>query len=126
MVQACGRSGEHVGQYKLAVCYADGKGCQRDEVKWHKHSAEAGNASVKSNLGFCYKNGTGIAVDLRETVKWYTRTAEGGNAIAQSNLAMCYEGTGIAADKIEAVKCLTLAAEAGVSELQIHLDRLRE
>ena len=35
-----------------------------------KRYAEAGNAGAQFNLGLCYFNGSGIAVDKAEAVKW--------------------------------------------------------
>ena len=37
----------------------------------------------RMNLGFCYENGSGVAVDKAEAVKWYKRAAEAGDANAQ-------------------------------------------
>ena len=79
-----------------------------------KRAAEAGGASAQYNLGLCYANGSGVAVDKAEALKWYKRAAEAGYVDAQFKLGLCYaDGTGVAFDKAEAVKWWMRAAEAG-------------
>ncbi len=56
----------------------------------NKREAEAGNAAAQSNLGLCYSNGSGVAVDKAEAFKWYKRAAEAGFAAAQFYLGICY------------------------------------
>jgi len=49
---------------------------------WYKRAAEAGNAIAQFNLGVCYDNGEGVAVNKIEADKWYERAAESGYAPA--------------------------------------------
>ena len=55
-----------------------------------KRDAEAGDAEAQFNLGLCYANGSGVAVDTAEAVKWYKRAAEAGYASAQCKTGASY------------------------------------
>jgi TPR repeat protein len=48
----------------------------------YKREAEAGDAIAQMNLGICYFNGSGVAVDKAEAVKWWKRAADSGDADA--------------------------------------------
>ena len=79
-----------------------------------KREAEAGNAVAQYNLGCCYANGSGVAVDKAEAVKWYKRAAEAGDAASQYALGYCYaNGDGVVSNEAEAVKWWKRAADAG-------------
>ena len=39
------------------------------------------------NVGVCYNNGTGVAVDHREARRWFERAAAAGHADAKAALA---------------------------------------
>jgi len=84
--------------------------------------AEAGNNVAMFNIALYYKDGMGVATDMREAAKWSLRAAEAGNTGAQFNLGTCYtNGTGVAADAREAFKWYTRAAEAGNADAQCNL-----
>ena len=69
---------------------------------------------MHNNLGVCYENGTGTAVNKTEAFRWYKKAAEQGIAIAQYNLARCYEdGIGTEINKTEAFRWYKAAAEQG-------------
>src|SRR6266498_1138358 len=85
-------------------------------------AAEAGDLDAQYNLGVCYGDGTGTAVDPQKVVEWYTKAAEGGQLNAQYNLGVCYEnGTGTAVDLQKAVEWHTKAAESGDFLAQDHM-----
>jgi TPR repeat protein len=44
-----------------------------------KREAEAGDAAAQFNLGECYANGSGVAVDQAEADKWCERAAAAGH-----------------------------------------------
>ena len=72
--------------------------------------AEAGNASVRYNLGVMSAQGQGVTQDYAEAVKWYRLAADQGYAQAQSNLGVMYDkGLGVPPDYAEAVKWYRLA-----------------
>ena len=78
-----------MAQANLALCYENGKGIAvylREEVKWQKRAAEAGDTSAQINLGHCYEYGEGIAAVKIEAVKWYTLAAKAGYSEAGATL----------------------------------------
>lgn len=59
----------------------------------------------RSNLGFMYANGLGVANDDGIAVTWYRKAAEQGDANAQNNLGYMYaSGRGVQNDNFEAAK----------------------
>ena len=91
-------------------------------LKEFRKSAERGNASAQSNLGFMYSRGRGVAQDYAEAVKWYRKAADQGDADAQHNLGFMYhEGRGVTQDYAEAVKWYRKAAEQGHAAAQSNL-----
>jgi hypothetical protein len=77
-------------------------------------AADQGDAMAQFNLGVCFNNGQGVAMDPVEAVKWYRKAAEQGNANAQNNLGVCFmNGHGAAKDLEEAAKWFQKAADQG-------------
>ena len=90
-----------------------------------QEQAKDGDATAQYNLGICYCNGDGVAVDKAEAVKWFRKAAEKGRPESQTMLGMCYlNGEGVAADKTEAVKWLWKAAEQGYLLAQEELEKI--
>ena len=90
-----------------------------------QEQAKDGDATAQYNLGICYYNGDGVAVDKAEAVKWLRKAAEKGRPESQTMLGMCYlNGEGVAADKTEAVKWLWKAAEQGYLLAQEELEKI--
>jgi len=81
------------------------------------------NASVQTELGMAYYNGTiGDKPNYEKAVKHFRKAAELGNAKAQNNLAVCYKfGRGVEQDDVEAVKWFRKAAEQGNEIAQYNL-----
>ena len=55
-LRAQAEQGDATAQYNLGVCYANGKGVEKDAeeaVKWYHKAAEQGNARAQYNLGVC-------------------------------------------------------------------------
>ena len=70
---------------------------------YNKVLAERGDRVGQYNLGVCYFNGFGVAVDQLEAVTWWRKSAEQGYAEAQYNLGNCYgAGQGILKDYVKA------------------------
>jgi len=85
-----------------------------------KREADAGNENAQFNLGLCYSNGSGVAVDKAEAFKWFKRAAEAGVAEAQFNLGNSFDiGSGVAVDKTEAVKWWKRAADSGNAKAKL-------
>jgi hypothetical protein len=88
-------------------------------------AAEQGDADAQLNLGVCYYNGKGVAVNNVEAVKWFRKAAKQGEASAQYNLAVCYaNGTGVERNKVEAVKWFRKAGKQGDRDAQAAAESL--
>ena len=87
-----------------------------------QEQAKDGDATAQYNLGICYYNGDGVAVDKAEAVKWLRKAAEKGHLQAQTLIgAFYFQGDGVAEDQAEAVKWFRKAAEKGHPESQTML-----
>ncbi|RHZ70132.1 hypothetical protein Glove_275g48 [Diversispora epigaea] len=99
-----------------------------------------GNLVAQSDVGFCYKNGIGMAINEidetkgfqyriksaragifmqyeKEAFKWYSKAAEKRYPSAQFNLGDCYEtGYGIARNEVKAFEWFKKAAENDVAD----------
>jgi TPR repeat protein len=83
-------------------------------------AAEQNYAKAQFCLGWCYREGRGVAKDEMEAVKWWHKAAEQNNADAQFILGHCYaKGQCVAKDYVEAVKWFRKAAEPGRADYLI-------
>ncbi|MBC8002791.1 MAG: sel1 repeat family protein [Opitutaceae bacterium] len=75
--------GDAVAQINLGICYATGRGVDKDDqeaLKWIRKAAEQNHAGAQNNLGICCANGEGVKTEPVEAYSWYTlaaRTNEG-------------------------------------------------
>ena len=77
-------------------------------------SAEGGNATAQTFLGYTYFEGKGVTNNYAEAVKWFRQAAEQGNTLARALLGIAYyEGKGVARNYDEAFKWSRGAAEQG-------------
>jgi TPR repeat protein len=84
-----------------------------------QEQAKDGDATAQYNLGICYYNGDGVAVDKAEAVKWLRKAAEKGHLQAQTLIgAFYFQGDGVAVDKAEAIKWFRKAAVQGYPQAQ--------
>ena len=94
----------------------------KEAVKWYRLSAEQGDSSGQSKLGFLYQTGKVLGQDLKKAVKWNRLSAKQGFAKAQSNLGGMYrDGQGVPQDYKEAIRLYRLAAEQGYAPAQSNL-----
>jgi TPR repeat protein len=107
--------GDGWSQNKLAFCYANGIGVEKDYKKaleWYRKAAEQGVGSATGNVGWCYETGNGVAKDEKEAVKWYGKAAEKGDGWSQNKLAFCYaNGIGVEKDYKKALEWYRKAAD---------------
>lgn len=83
-------------------------------VLWFRRAAEAGHMLAQFNLGVCYDEGIGVALDQRQSLAWFLRAAEAGYAEAQSAVGRHYfNGEGVRQDKQRALMWYRRAADAG-------------
>ncbi|RHZ73546.1 hypothetical protein Glove_230g157 [Diversispora epigaea] len=75
-------------------------------------SAEKGNLVAQSNIGNCYKDGTGIAKDETKGFQWFIKSALAGNIEAMCSFGYGYGNSiGVGKDEKEAFKWYLKAAE---------------
>ena len=99
-------------------------GMTPEEVKAFEgyKAAAQGDAKAQTYLGYCYRDGRGVAKDKVQQAFWYHKAAEQGYAEAQANLGVCYrDGVGVAKDDVQAVSWYRKAAEQGYAEAQYML-----
>ncbi|GBC26195.2 kinase-like domain-containing protein [Rhizophagus irregularis DAOM 181602=DAOM 197198] len=93
--------GDKNAQYNLGLCYKNGIGVEKNEIKaieyFHK-SAIQEDSNAQNELGIFYENG--IEKDEHKAFYWYQKAAENENEFAQYNLGLCYEN-GIGVEKNE-------------------------
>ena len=56
-------------------------------VEWYEKAAEKGDSSAMYNLGACYYNGRGVAVDIAKAREWFTKAAALGDETATNLIA---------------------------------------
>ena len=87
--------------------------------------AKEGNKFAQFKLGWLYRVGSGVRLDVKEAVRWWRKAAEQGHASAQSNLAFMYlSGRGVLQDKKVAAKWYRKAAELGDAPGQYKLGEM--
>lgn len=72
------RSGNANATHRLAMCYMDGKGVERDFVQGFEtllQAAELGNLESKYRVALCYSQGIGTPQNEAEAVLWMTTAA---------------------------------------------------
>ena len=63
---------KQLNTYNLGVCYNNGYGVEKDEVKaveWHERAAEQGHLNAQFNLGVCYQHGFGTGKDTAKAIE---------------------------------------------------------
>ena len=63
-------------QYKLGLCYENGKGVRQDyteAVKWYRIAVNRGNGMAELCLGLCYEGGRGVEWDERKAMDLFNR-----------------------------------------------------
>jgi len=116
-------------QYKLGVCYENGKGVSPDckeAVKWYRKAAENGVIEAQIALGACYENGKGVSPDCKEAVKWYRNAADRNNTEAQYKLGFCYETGSEIRSEDKAAIWYRRAAEKGHAGAQYKIAQFYE
>jgi hypothetical protein len=83
---------------------------------WRK-AADAGHVRAQNGLGVLYRDGLGVAKDLKQAARWFQAAANNGYAYGMFNLGLAYrDGAGVARDDIEAYKWLLLSGTVNFDE----------
>ena len=130
--KAAAEQGDAEAQYRLAMCYTEGKGVELDKAKgfeWMLKAANLGNPKAQCVVGMCCMGGNEVPKDEAEGKKWIAKSIDGlrmaaeqGDADAQAYLGGCYgDGIGVEKDKELSLKWIRAAADQGHSASQVAL-----
>lgn len=110
-------------QNYIGVCYALGKGVEKDfqeAYKWFRKADQADCYDANCNLGRCHYLGEGTKQNSKKAFTCFKLASN--LTEAQYNLGVCYYlGTGVQQNFSEAFKCFQLAPERGLPEAQYNL-----
>jgi len=89
-------------------------------------AAEQGVVKAQYRLGQAYRDGSGVAVDVKLASYWFERAANQGYAPAQRNIGLRrISGDGVEIDLAEATFWLTLAQQNGITGIDDELEQCR-
>ena len=112
-------------QFKLAQCYQNGKGVEKDfstAVEYYQKASGQNYANAQFNLGDMYEYGKGVEKDFKKAVEYYQKAADQNYAQAQKSLGFMYEyGKGVEKDFKKAVKYYQKAADQNYAQAQFNL-----
>ena len=113
------------GQYLLGLCYATGRGVEKNlvvAVELIRKAAEKGSVHAECALGVHYEHGIGVTKDLDEAIRWYIKAAAKGDDYAQNRLGDAYlRGEGVPKSHSTAMQFYRQSAEQGNAEAQFNL-----
>ena len=126
--KAAAEQGNPIAQFKLGICYYNGKGVKQDykeAFRLFKAAAEQGDAKAQYNLGICYYYGEGTKQDYNEAFRWFKAAAEQGHADAQYNLGICYSnGKGVKKDYKESYYWYLISYRNGYTDAEQDVKRI--
>ena len=115
--KATAERGDADDQYKVGLCYAEGKGVEKDLLEariWYGKAAAQGHADAQYKFANTYYYGLGVKQDYAKAVEWNLKAAEQGHAIGQYNLGLCYaDGNGVEKNLVEAYAWINLSSVTG-------------
>ena len=120
------KEGDPEAQVKIAECYMQGIGVEKDEgkaFKWFEKAARQGHVQAQYTLGLCYEEGRGVWPSHTSAEKWYKYAADQGHAGAQFKMGKWYdEGySPVTQNKNTALKWYKKAAQQGNADAQFAL-----
>ena len=91
-------------------------------MRLYRRAADQGYAIAQYNLGLCFDNGIGVAVDKAAAARLWRLASDQGHAPSQVILSDYYfRGVGVAADAAKAVELFRRAADSGDAAAQFNL-----
>ncbi|NLE66332.1 MAG: sel1 repeat family protein, partial [Lentisphaerae bacterium] len=96
-----------------------------EALKWYRKSAAQGNNSGLCDVGFCYRNGTGVPRDFAKAIPFYLQAANQGCPTGAYWLAYSYEhGEGVEKDVKKAMHWYDISSKRGDSDAAEALKRI--
>jgi TPR repeat protein len=128
---AAAERGDGDAACRLGDMYREGSGGLRYSPKqafrWYAHSAMAGDATGRNNLGACFEHALGCEQSYARALKWYRLSSAARLGTATMNLGYCHlRGHGVPLDKQEALRLFRLAVDQGEPKAARELERLGE
>ena len=115
-------------QFRVAQCYENGLGTQKDEAAaayWYSQAAKGRHIDAMLALGECYRDGRGVDKSYEKCIECYRRAADIGDARAICLLADIYfEGRICSRDMAKAVKLYQRSALKGYSPAMVKINEI--
>lgn len=109
--------GYTLAQFKLALCFHQGLGVQKDAVQAYRYfrkAADQHHTPSQFRTAMCYRHGHGVGKDFGKAFQYFKLAAQHGNDRAEYELAKCYQtGVGVTPDQIQALQLYKASAEHG-------------
>lgn len=98
-----------------------------EEVQELLKKANGGDSNAQYDLGSCYWDGDGVAVNLKEAFYWYKKSAEQGNYNGENAIGNCYNwGQGVERNYTHAMDWYLKAAKKNHCYAQYSLGEMYE
>lgn len=109
--------GYTLAQFKLALCFHQGLGVQKDAIQAYRYfrkAADQHHTPSQFRTAMCYRHGHGVGKDFGKAFQYFKLAAQHGNDRAEYELAKCYQtGVGVTPDQIQALQLYKASAEHG-------------
>jgi TPR repeat protein len=110
--------------FQLGRAYSKNNDIESALVQFQK-AASLGYAPAQTNLGYMYREGSGVVKDASRALDWFTRAAGQDYMPAQNALGYAYDhGDGVRTDHAQAAAWYQRAAEQGDAQSQAVLGNL--
>jgi TPR repeat protein len=117
--------GHNEAQYKVADCYALGKGVDyniQEALFWCIKAALKNHKMAQFQLGRLYEEGKTGTINIPNAIMWYTKSADQGFRDAQYYLGKLYEEGKLGLpNKVKAYELYRLSAEQGYDKAQLKI-----
>jgi TPR repeat protein len=91
-------------------------------IQWLRKAAALNSASAMVDLGFAYREGTGVPQDYAQAIRWFSSAVEAGDKHAMIHVGRMYAG--YLCDPVQAVAWFLRAADAAFPDSFIELAHL--
>jgi TPR repeat protein len=95
--------------------------------EWYQKAAEAGDEVAMRNLGYCYKDATGVEKDDSLAFTWFCKAASRGDTSAIKQVINCYKnGLGVEKDDQKVVEWYEKLISVGETSALVDLGHYYE